>query len=614
MIEQRMLLALRQGQLSKWFSGIGQEAIAVGATLALKERDWILPLHRNLGVFTTRKVPLEKLFRQWLGRSGGFTRGRDRSFHFGSPEHSIIGMISHLGAQLGVADGLALAAKLDQDDRVALAFCGDGQTSEGDFHEALNLAAVWDLPVLFLVENNGYALSTPSRQQFRCEALKDKGIGYGVEAVQVDGNRVEEVYQTVQTWRQNPRPFLVEALTFRMRGHEQASGTSYVPKELLEHWSARDPIARLEDGDLKTLREEYETTIDTAWRSALAADQPEPDGFQVLAPSSPARKSAQGGVERRFIDAIAEGLAQALEDHPGCVLMGQDVAEYGGVFKASLGLKERFPERVLNTPLCESAVVGAAMGLAIAGRPAIVEMQFADFASCAFNQLLNNLAKTYFRWGQSLPVVIRMPTGAGVGAGPFHSQSLEATFFHIPGLKIVYPAFPDQAKGLLLAAVEDPNPVLYFEHKALYRRLKGQVPEGSYTDPIGPAQILRRGGDVTIVCYGLAVHWVLEELDRRPDLEATIVNLTSLAPLDWDSLERETRRTGRLLIVHEDNLTGGIGAELAARLGETCFEYLDAPISRCASLDSPIPFQRELEKEYLAESRLAARLDQLLQY
>ncbi|MGE0494540.1 MAG: thiamine pyrophosphate-dependent enzyme [Vulcanimicrobiota bacterium] len=614
LVEERMLLALRQGQLSKWFSGIGQEAIAVGATLALEPHDFILPLHRNLGVFTSRAVPLERIFAQILGRDGGFTWGRDRSFHFGAPEYHIVGMISHLGAQLGVADGIALAEKLDGSGRVVLAFSGEGGTSEGDFHEALNLAAVWDLPVIFLIENNGYALSTPIDQQFRCRHLVDKGIGYGIEAHQVDGNDVQAVYHLIKRLaderREQPRPALVEALTFRMRGHEEASGTAYVPEALLAHWAERDPLAVAGvDLDHTDLRQQ----IATAWEKALEAPLPGP-GPEVLAPAPIYPEPVAAGPERRYIDALTEAHRIALEEHPGLVIMGQDVAEYGGVFKITEGLCHRFPGRVRNTPLCESAVVGAALGLAIRGRPSIVEMQFADFASCAFNQLINNLAKAHYRWGQTVPVVIRFPTGGGVGAGPFHSQSLEAFFTHVPGLKVVYPAFPHEAKGMLLAAVDDPNPVLFFEHKALYRRLKGPVPEGSYRCPLGQARVVKSGSQATIVTYGLGVHWALDLLARRPELQVGVVDLRSLVPLDFETVSKQCRHTGKVLVLHEDTLTGGFGAELAARIGEECFEYLDAPVMRCASLDTPVPFHKELEREFLAESRLEATLERLVAY
>lgn len=634
LIEERMLLALRQGRLSKWFSGIGQEAISVGATLALQADEFILPLHRNLGVFTCRGVPLRRLFAQILGRPSGFTRGRDRSFHFGTLEHHIVGMISHLGPQLCVADGLALASRLRGQNKVTMVFTGEGGTSQGDFHEALNLASVWDLPVLFVIENNGFALSTPPSQQYRCQHLVDRAAGYGIEGHRLDGNDLlgvcARVSELATSMRQRPRPVLLECQTFRMRGHEEASGTDYVPEPLVEEWRERDPLLMferdlLEQGILTPARvTEMRQTLSAhigqefEWALAEPAVQSTPQAEladvycvrtrPVVAPQAAAR-------ELRYVDAVAEGLKLSLRQHAQLVFMGQDVADYGGVFKVSQGLLEEFgPERVRNTPLCESAVVGAALGLSIAGIKSVVEMQFADFASCAFNQIVNNLAKAHYRWGQPADVVVRMPGGGGVGAGPYHSQSLEGTFFHVPGLKIVYPAFPDEAKGLLLAAVEDPNPVLFFEHKAMYRRIKGPVPEGYYTCPIGKARVLREGNQVAIVTYGMGVHWALEVLDRHPHISATLVDLRTLQPLDEEAIFAAVRGTGKVIVLHEDTLAGGIGAEVAALIAARCFEYLDGPVLRSASLDTPVPFARELEQDFLPPQRFEAQLLELLSY
>lgn len=634
LIEERMLLGLRQGKLSKWFSGIGQEAISVGATRALQPDEFILPLHRNLGVFTCRGLPIDRLFAQLLGREGGFTQGRDRSFHFGVPDYHIIGMISHLGPQLCVADGIALAQKLRGREKVTMVFTGEGGTSQGDFHEALNLASVWELPVLFVIENNGYALSTPPSQQYRCQHLVDRAAGYGMEGHRIDGNDLLRVYETVselaRSMRSRPRPVLLECDTFRMRGHEEASGTDYVPDPLVEQWKVRDPVllaeqtllatGRLDERLLAEMRSQLAARIAEEFEAAVARPAPARDAQRelrdvyrhyVMQPAPPRAVTR----ELRFVDAVAEGLKLSLEYHPELVFMGQDVAEYGGVFKVSEGLLEQFgPERVRNTPLCESAVVGACLGLAIGGGKAVMEMQFADFASCAFNQIVNNLAKCHYRWGQAADVVIRMPTGGGVGAGPYHSQSLEGTFAHIPGLKIVYPAFPEEAKGLFLAAVDDPNPVLFFEHKALYRRLKGQVPEGYYRTPIGPADLLREGDEVAIITYGYGVHWALEVLDRHPQIRACLLNLRCLQPLDIEAITAVVRKTGKVIVLHEDTLTGGFGAEIAALIAERCFEYLDGPVVRSASLDTPVPFAREKEQEFLPTARFERQLLELLRY
>lgn len=634
MIEEKMLVLLRQGKISKWFSGIGQEAISVGATMALDKNEYILPMHRNLGVFTTREIPLYRLFAQWQGKESGFTKGRDRSFHFGTRDYHIVGMISHLGPQLGIADGIALGHKLRKEEKCALVFSGDGGTSEGDFHEALNTAAVWDLPVIFVIENNGYGLSTPSSEQFKCKQFIDKGIGYGMETRQVEGNNVIEVFDTISAVakdiRKNPRPVLVECLTFRMRGHEEASGTKYVPKELMEEWGKKDPVANFEEwlmeqkvitqDDVEKTRKEIKQLIDEHWKKA--DDEPEievstekeladvyaPFQQQIIKPSG--SKS-----NKRLIDAVKDGLHEAMKKHKRLVLMGQDIAEYGGVFKATEGFTEEFgKDRVRNTPLCEAAIVGTGLGLSINGHKAMVEMQFADFVTEGFNQIVNNLAKIHWRWGQNADVVVRMPTGAGVAAGPFHSQSNESWFYHTPGLKIAYPAFPADAKGLLLSAFEDPNPVMFFEHKALYRSIEEEVPDGYFTIPFGQANLLKEGSDISIITYGQGVHWALEHLDNHPDISADLIDLRTLVPLDTEAIFESVKKTGKAIVLYEDTLTGALGADIAAAITEQCFEYLDAPVVRCGSLDTPVPFAADLEQNFLAKSKLGDKVKSLLEY
>lgn len=635
MIEEKMLILLRQNKISKWFSGIGQEAISVGITAALEPDEYILPMHRNLGVFTGRKLPFEKLFAQWQGTMSGYTKGRDRSFHFGTNEHSIVGMISHLGPQNGVADGIALATKLKKENKVTVVFNGDGGTSQGDFHEGLNVAAVWDLPVIFVIENNGYGLSTPSNEQFRCKNFIDKAIGYGIEGVKVDGNNVLEVYDTVknlaESLRKKPRPILLECITFRMRGHEEASGTKYVPKELMEAWAQKDPLDNYEQFLLKekiidqksidALRKKIKKEIEEGLAIAFEETHPVADtdreindvyapfALQVVEPASD-KKS-----EKRFIDAISDGLRQSMEKHDNLVLMGQDIADYGGVFKITDGFVSQFgKDRVRNTPLCESAIVGTGLGLSIKGMKAMVEMQFADFVTEGFNQIINNLAKTHWRWGQSADVVVRMPTGAGTAAGPFHSQSNEAWFFHTPGLKIVYPSNPYDAKGLLCAALEDPNPYLYFEHKLLYRSVKDFIPDDYYTVEIGKAKLVCEGGDLSIITYGMGVHWAQEILATMPDVKADVLDLRTLLPWDKEAVEQTVKKTNRVLILHEDTLTGGIGGEIAAWINENCFEHLDAPVMRVASLDTAIPFAPTLESNFLPKGRLKAKIEEVLKY
>ncbi len=632
-IEEKMLIYLRQGKISKWFSGYGQEAISVGCTMAMDKEEYILPMHRNLGVFTSRGIDLTRLFCQFQGKEKGFTKGRDRSFHFGTQEHKIVGMISHLGPQLGLADGIALGNLLSDNKKSTLVFTGDGGASEGDFHEALNVAAVWDLPVIFVVENNQWGLSTPSNEQFRCKQFIDKGIGYGMEAVQVDGNNIIEVYETISKLREeikkNPKPILVECLTFRIRGHEEASGTKYYPEGLVEEWSKKDPVERYEDhlvdkkfitiSEIETLRKKLFNEVSDAFEQANnepaipvnteveLADMFFPYKQSVIEGSGPKK-------EIRFVDAIQDGLRKAMDKHDNLVLMGQDIADYGGVFKITEGFVEAYgKDRVRNTPLCESAIVGSALGLSINGYKAMMEMQFSDFVTVGFNQIVNNLAKIHYRWGQKADVVVRMPTGGGVAAGPFHSQSIEGWFFHTPGLKIVYPSSPEDAKGLLLAAFEDPNPVMFFEHKALYRSLKEEVYEGYYTTEIGKAKTIQEGTTLSIITYGMGVHWAKEICDELPNNAIEIIDLRTLAPLDEDAIYESVRKTSKALVLYEANYTGGVGAEVAALINEHCFKSLDAPVKRLASLDTPVPFAEVLEYNFMPKNKLKQAILDLME-
>lgn len=634
MIEEKMLILLRQGKISKWFSGIGQEAISVGLTNALDKEEYILPMHRNLGVFTSRNIPLHRLFSQWQGKKEGFTKGRDRSFHFGTQEFKIIGMISHLGPQLGVADGIALADVLKNKKKVTAVFTGEGATSEGDFHEALNIAAVWDLPVIFVIENNGYGLSTPTNEQFKCENLADKGIGYGMEAHIIDGNNLLEVYNRVSEIRRsmldNPRPVLLEFKTFRMRGHEEASGTKYVPQTLMDEWAAKDPVEQYKDFLLRTnvlsndlierIKNELKSEIDQNWAITIA--QPdvianlEEELNDVYKPYNHEEINPLDSTKNiRFIDAIQEGLSQSMEKHQDLVLMGQDIAEYGGAFKITDGFVEKFGKaRVRNTPICESAIVSAAMGLSINGMKAMVEMQFADFVSTGFNPIVNYLAKVNYRWGQNADVVVRMPCGAGVQAGPFHSQTNEAWFTKTPGLKVVYPAFPYDAKGLLNTAFNDPNPVMFFEHKALYRSITQDVPTNYYTLPFGEASLIKEGSEVTIISFGLGVHWALEVLEKNTVIQADLIDLRTLQPLDYKTIETSVKKTNRVIILQEDSLFGGVASDISSWIMENCFEYLDAPVKRVGSLETPIPFVKSLENQYLPKERFEQTLLELLAY
>ncbi len=634
LIEEKMLILIRQGKVSKWFSGIGQEAISVGITAVLEKDEYILPMHRNLGVFTGRDIPLSRLFAQWQGKASGFTKGRDRSFHFGTQEFKIIGMISHLGPQLGVADGIALANKLKKNGKVTAVFTGEGATSEGDFHEALNIAAVWDLPVLFVIENNGYGLSTPTNEQYRCENLADKGIGYGMEAHIIDGNNILEVFtevsDIVESMRENPRPVLIEFKTFRMRGHEEASGTKYVPQELMDMWAEKDPVDNFRRYLLK--QNILDAKTDEKWRSEIKAEidehlaianaEPEivasleEETGDVYKPYKHEAFAPKSGSEKiRFVDAVSQALRQSMQRHENLVIMGQDIAEYGGAFKITDGFVAEFgKERVINTPICESAVVSAGMGLSINGYKAIVEMQFADFVSTGFNPIVNYLAKVHYRWNEHADVVVRMPCGGGTQAGPFHSQTNEAWFTKTPGLKVVYPAFPYDAKGLLNASINDPNPVMYFEHKLLYRSIYQEVPTDYYTVELGKAKVLREGKDVTIIGFGASVHWALETLDLNPQISADLIDLRTLQPLDKETVYASVKKTNKCIIVQEDSLFGGIASDISAMIMEDCFEYLDGPVKRVASLDTPIPFTKALEDQYLAKGRFQKTLEELMAY
>lgn len=636
-IEERMLNLLRQNKISKWFSGIGQEAIAVGVASVLNDKDYILPMHRNLGVFTTRGVDFYKLFCQLFGKADGFTGGRDRSFHFGVMEHRISGMISHLAATMPIADGLALASKLKGSDFVAVSFCGDGATSEGDFHEALNLAAVWELPVIFVIENNGYGLSTPTDEQFACEKLSDRAIGYGMEGAYIDGNDIFEVMDTVEKARKNAlngKPTLIEAKTFRVRGHEEASGTFYVPDEKLEKWKEKDPISRYEEWLLENniinnqesldgIKSEIDELIREPLDRALNASEPTFDLKEeltgVTAPFEPESVVLSNGSssEKRFVDAIQFSLKQAFEEDDSYLILGQDIAEYGGVFKVTEGFVEQFgKERIRNTPIIESGAIGCAIGLALEGYKPVVEMQFADFISCGYNQIVNNLAKAHYRWMPPLNITIRAPHGAGVGAGPFHSESPEGWFMQHPGLKILVPSSVEDAQNLLYSALHDPNPVLFFEHKKLYRSIRETTPDHCIPEKLGKAKIKRQGEDASIITYGMGVHWALEIAEEfaKTGIELEIIDLRCLAPIDMDTIKESVGRTNKVLLLQEPSQTLGPMSEISSIISEECFRELDAPIMRCSSLDMPIPFNKNLEKGYLANNRLNDVLEKLLSY
>ena len=633
MIEEKMLILLRQGKISKWFSGIGQEAISVGVTKALEKDEYILPMHRNLGVFTSREIPLFRLFSQWQGKANGFTKGRDRSFHFGTKEYNIVGMISHLGPQMGVADGIALHNLLENNKKVTVVFSGEGGTSEGDFHEALNVASVWNLPVIFVIENNGYGLSTPTNEQFNCKNISDKGVGYGIESMTLDGNNIIEVYSKIKELRKKiikkPQPVLIEFKTFRMRGHEEASGVKYVPEDLMKKWSKKDPIINYENflidssiltsSDVKKIKQkiskEIEINLDKTFKEENIFSTIENELSDVFAEFKFEKTNTSKKVkEIRFVDSISDGLKEVMVKNEDLIIMGQDIAEYGGVFKITEGFIDLFgKDRIRNTPICESSIIEAAMGLSICGRKSIVELQFSDFITSGFNPVVNYLAKSHYRWGQNADIVLRMPCGAGVGAGPFHSQTNEAWFTKTPGLIIVYPAFPDDAKGLLISSVENPNPVLFFEHKGLYRSIRGNVPEGYYNTPIGKSKLLNVGRDITIITYGAGVHEAIKSV-KKHFVDADLIDLRTLVPLDKESIIQSVNKTGKAIILQEDSLFGGLASEISSIIMENCFENLDAPVVRVGSLDTPIPFDDKLEKQYLPFERFEKELLKIINY
>lgn len=633
MIEEKMILLLRQNKISKWFSGIGQEAISVGSSLTMNDDEYILPMHRNLGVFTNRQIPLRRLFAQWQGKKSGFTKGRDRSFHFGTQEYNIVGMISHLGPQMGVADGIALASKLNNEKNATLVFTGDGGTSEGDFHEAVNVASVWDLPVIFVIENNGYGLSTPSKEQFNFDSFTVKGEAYGIEAYSVDGNNILEVYskfkEITEKIRHNSKPIILEALTFRIRGHEESSGTKYIPKDIMEYWEKKDPVQNYElfllenkiidikdINNIKNNFKEYiNNEIDLVFEESEISSNPEFEEKSVYRSFSFQKTKAKDKSKNlRLVDAISDALDLAMQKFPNLILMGQDIGEYGGVFKITQGFLEKYgSKRVRNTPLCESAILGCSLGLSIKGFKSIVEMQFADFVSSGFTQVVNNLAKIHYRWGQNADLVVRMPTGAGVGAGPFHSQSNEAWFLKVPGLKVFYPSNPADAKGLLISAIEDPNPVMFFEHKALYRKVSGEVPGAYYNIEPGKAAILKNGKNASVITYGSGVYFAQESI-KELNADVDLIDLRTLNPLDFDTIEKSIKKTGKAIILQEDTITMGIASEIASQITEKLFKFLDAPVMRVGSLDTPVPFADTLEKQFLPNHRFKEKLDELLRW
>jgi 2-oxoisovalerate dehydrogenase E1 component len=653
--DSRFEALLLTGRVSKWYSEVGNEATTIPAGLVLGAGDALCTLHRDLGAILAvyldparafpgfgfgdpdgrrpePEVLLHRLACQLLGKGEGFSQGVERSFHYGylAPEHGIlhVGMISHLGAMIPVAAGCAFAFRQSGSDRVAINFIGEGGTSTGDFHEGLNMAAVWKLPLVLVIENNRYAFSTPARLQYAAERLSDRGAGYGIAAETVDGNdpdaMAEAFRRAVDRARAGEGPTLLEAMLGRMRGHSEGDDSlKVVPADELAGYRAGDPVPtyarRLEEEGVMdaALRERLEKRIaemvETAISRAIDAPPP-PDEVAlrpVFAPVPPQREVREAPAvlrerpagETTYVDAINQALREEMERDESVILMGQDIGAFEGAFRTTRGLHARWPERVLDTPIAESGTIGIAIGAALLGYRPVVEMQFGDFISCGFNQLVNVAAKLYYRWQVPCPIVVRLPSGGGVGAGPFHSQNDEGWFAQTAGIKVVCPATAEDAMGLLKAAIRDPNPVMVFEHKFLYRRIKSPLPQGDGVARIGEARVMRPGKHLTLVGYGASTWTCLEAAEElaKSGVEAEVVDLRTLVPYDEETVLASVKRTGRALVVHEAPLTLGFGAEVAARLADAAFPWLDAPIRRVAYPDRPVPYAKSLEKVLLPD-------------
>lgn len=644
--EARISALGKEGKLvGGFFSSLGQEAISVGTTLALKPEDWVAPMIRNIGTVLVRGYTPAELFSQFLARRGGPNRGKDSNLHFGDPAHGVVGCISHLGPLVPIMTGVAMAGRMRGQGRVTMTYLGEGGCSVGDFHEGLNLAAVQKAPFVLVVENNGWSYSTPLESQTLVKDIASRAVGYGIRGLIGDGNDVVEVWKltrrAVEDARAGGGPQLLEFKTFRRKGHAEHDDAKYVPREQVEAWTARDPIDRFEawlrdhgkmtDAERRAIHGQIDRELAEGERIAAADRPPDPaeairgvyaddaivavtpwarrEGDPVTAePTEVVPPDAGGDVT--YLEAIRRALFEEMERDDRVFCIGEDIGSYGGAFRVTQGLLEKFgAARVIDTPIAESATVGAALGAALAGMRPVVEFQFIDFISCAFNMIVQFVAKMRWRTGQAAPMVLRGPCGAGVHAGPFHSQTPEMWFVHTPGLKVVMPATPADARGLLKAAIRDDDPVVFLEHKYLYRRIKGSLPGGEGIVPIGRAALRAEGDDLTIVTYGAMVHTVMAAL---PDLglSAEVIDLRTLCPLDRGAVVRSVRKTHKLMIVHEDTRTGGIAGEIAAVVNEEAFDALDGPIVRVTAPDAPVPFSPNLEEAFLpgvADVTMAAR-------
>ena len=610
---------------------IGQEAVAVGAIAALRPDDYITSTHRGHGHAIAKGQDLRAMLAELLGKETGVCRGRGGSMHLADLERGNLGANGIVAGGIPVAVGAGLSIRMQGQDRVVLCFFGDGAANHGNFHEGLNMAAIWRLPVVFLCENNQYAMSMAVRRAMAVPRVADRAVAYGIPGETVDGMDVVAVYRAVRAAVERARrgegPTLIEAITYRYRGHSKSDRQVYRTKDEVQAWMARDPIARLREAliargwlseaEAAALEERAREAVAEALRAAEGDPEPEvaqlTEGVYAEDPLFPPRWIRQafgsevpveppaGTRELSYAEALREAMAQAMAADERVFLMGEDIGVYGGAFGVTQGLIERFgPERVRDTPISENTIVGAGVGAALTGMRPIVEMQFMDFVTLAMEQTVLQAAKVRYMFGGKarVPLVLRLPGGSGTGAAAQHSESLEAWFVHVPGLKVVAPATPYDAKGLLLAALADDNPVIFVEHKLLYRT-RGLVPEEPYLVPLGKAAVRRPGRHLTIVAYSIAVLRALEAAERlaAEGIEAEVIDLRTLKPYDAETVIASVKKTGKLLIVHEAPLLGGFGGELAAAVAQSeAFAYLEAPIVRLGGADVPIPYHPRLER------------------
>jgi len=612
-------------------SYVGEEAVAAGACANLREGDYIVGTHRGHGHCIAKGARVDRMMAELMGRADGYCRGLGGSMHIAALDLNILGCNGIVAAGLPIGTGAALAAKLRKTDNVVVAFFGDGGANQGVVHEALNLAAVWKLPAIYLCENNQYALSTATGRTTAGDSIAARAAAYGIPGVRVDGNDVLAVYETVRTAvaraRRGEGPTLVEAVTYRWGGHSmRANLPEYRTKEEEREWMERDPVARLGshlvDGKratpvrLKELEESVELELDRAVEFAKSSPEPTVELMEasVYAPHAEVSEPAtRAGRELTMAEALNEALQSEMQRDERVFVMGEDVGLIGGIFGVTRGLRERFGEdRVRDTPISEATFVGAGVGAAIAGLRPVVEIQIFDFVALTMDQLVNQAAKFRYMLGgrPTVPLVIRGPQGGGIRLAAQHSQSLEAWFAHVPGLVVVAPATPYDAKGLLVSAIRDDNPVIFLEHKALYAT-KGAVPEAPYAIPLGKADVKRAGTDVTLVATQAMVSRALAAAGdlEKDGVSVEVIDPRTLVPLDEATILASVARTGRLVIVHEAVKRGGWGAELAALVAERVLDVLDAPIVRVAARNVPMPYNDSLERATIpSQQDIAAAL------